>query len=649
MRAAPCFAARLYIWWATVFVAAGWILSWCGWLNRFGYVLALVPGVAGTAVIRRADRRPRGARRLLRRWRIRGRRFLPASYALLVLLVLLGALLHPPNMYDSLSFRIPRLLNWFAENRWHWIENPDVRMNTRVAGTEWLWAPLIQFTNTDRWLFLPNVISYLLLPGLVFSTFIRMGVRPRVAWDWMWLLPTGYCFLLQAGGIATDSYAAVFALGGLGLALDAARTRRALDAWLAILAGALLTSAKTSNLPLLLPIAIALIPSCRTLLGKPLQTAAVVSLGVLVSFLPTAALNHKHCGDWTGYVVEYRGVERAPLPPGAASDAATPGKVFRVSQPLVGIAGNAVNASLQNVVPPAFPWAKAWNNNLRQWLPDTLESVIFRNFEADYLRLGELQTELAGLGLGLSALAFVSLLAALRSRAWNPPKHQWWMLAVRWSPLISLGYLFTECGIGTVARLIAPYYPALLPLFLCSAAQSSLVRTPFWGRCVRAVVALALFTVVMLPERPLWPANLLLAKLAERFPNHASLRRAASVYSVYSERYDGFARLREVFPPEARVIGLVGNGDDPETSLWRPFGSRRVVGLLPANLAAAMQRHRLEYVVASSMAVEFLFREPIHEWSRRHELEPVAEVTLTLKVARGPEDWHLLRVRKPFP
>jgi hypothetical protein len=627
-------------------VAAGWILSSCGSLNLFGYIPVVALGLVGTAAIWRTDRRPRGMRSWHSRWRNRYRRFLPASYVGLVLLVLLGAALHSPNMYDSLSYRIPRLLNWFAENRWHWIETSDVRMNTRVAGTEWLWAPLIQFTNTDRWLFLPNLVAFLILPGLVFATFIRVGVRPRVAWNWMWLVPTGYCFLLQAGGIANDSYAAVFALGGLGLALEAARSRRVRDCWLAILAGALLTSAKTSNLPLLLPIAVALFPSIRMLLQHSLQTTFVAGISALVSFLPTAVLNQKYCGDWTGYVVEARGVERAPPPQGTAQDTGNPTKVFRVSEPLVGLAGNVVNATLQNLVPPAFPWARTWNDHIGELLPDKLETVIYRNFESDYLRLGELQTELAGLGMGLSALVFVSLGVALRFRSGNRADHNWWMRAIRWSPFVSLGYLFTQCGIGTVARLIAPYYPLLLPLFLVSSAQSALIRTRFWHRCVLGVVALSCFTVIMLPERPLWPARQFFVRLAEAFPGNRSLKRAVGVYSVYSGRYDGFAGIRDLLPPGVRVVGFVGL-DDPEASLWRPFGSRRIVGLIPANLPRAMRQHHLEYVVASSTTVEILFRESVEEWRRRYDMEPVAKVALTLKVARGSEDWYLLRVTNP--
>ena len=39
-------------------------------------------------------------------------------------------------------------------------------MNISACGMEWLSAPLILFSHTDRLLFLINWISYLMLPGL---------------------------------------------------------------------------------------------------------------------------------------------------------------------------------------------------------------------------------------------------------------------------------------------------------------------------------------------------------------------------------------------------------------------------------------------------------------------------------------------------
>src|SRR5204863_6928724 len=103
----------------------------------------------------------------------------------------------------------------------------------------------------ERWLFLVNLFSFALLPGLIFSVFTRLGVRPRVAWWWMWLVPGGYCYAMQAGSLATDAYAAVYALAAVGFALRCRDTRSAQDLWLSLLSAALLTATKQTNLLLL--------------------------------------------------------------------------------------------------------------------------------------------------------------------------------------------------------------------------------------------------------------------------------------------------------------------------------------------------------------------------------------------------------------
>src|SRR5208283_5640035 len=108
---------------------------------------------------------------------------------------------------------------------------------------EWLTAPLLLFTKSDRALFLINFISFLLLPGLIFSLFTRLGVRARVAWQWMWLLPTGYTFLLQAGSAANDAFPTVYALAALDFACRAWASRRPAQLGLSALCAALLTGA----------------------------------------------------------------------------------------------------------------------------------------------------------------------------------------------------------------------------------------------------------------------------------------------------------------------------------------------------------------------------------------------------------------------
>src|SRR6185295_5371592 len=137
---------------------------------------------------------------------------LPLAFAALAALAILGGVLYPPSNYDGLSYRIPRVLHWLTAEQWHWIHSGFFRLNTRACGHEWVSAPLILFTNTDRWVFLLGAVPLLFLPGLFFSLLTRLGAHVRVAAKWMWLLPTGYCYVLQAGGIGNDLFGAVFVL-----------------------------------------------------------------------------------------------------------------------------------------------------------------------------------------------------------------------------------------------------------------------------------------------------------------------------------------------------------------------------------------------------------------------------------------------------
>src|SRR5207248_92491 len=235
-------------------------------------------------------------------WRFR--HWLPGCFVVLAVLVFVGGALYPPSNHTALTYRTPRVLQWLSHGHWFWIHTSNYRMNDRACGIEWLSAPLLLFTQSDRSLFLLNFIPFLLMPGLVFSLFTRLGVRPRVAWQWMWLLPTGYNFLLQAGSLANDTFPTVFALATVDFALRARTSGKMSDLCYSLLAAALLTGAKAGNLPLLLPWAIAIFPALPLLRRNIPLTAAVALVAAVISFLPTAVLNAHYCGDWSGARLE---------------------------------------------------------------------------------------------------------------------------------------------------------------------------------------------------------------------------------------------------------------------------------------------------------------------------------------------------------
>src|SRR5438876_3667293 len=125
----------------------------------------------------------------------------------------------------------------------------------------------------------------------------------------MWLLPTGYVFLLQAGSAGNDAFPTVYALAAVDFACRAWTSRRPSDFWYSLLAVALLTGAKASNLPLVLPWLILLVPVLPLLRSKLAGTARVAFIAALVSVLPTAILNLHYSHTWSGLNLERTGMD----------------------------------------------------------------------------------------------------------------------------------------------------------------------------------------------------------------------------------------------------------------------------------------------------------------------------------------------------
>ncbi|EEF59573.1 hypothetical protein [Pedosphaera parvula] len=610
---------------------AGWILSALHQLNAVGYAVILLVGAALGFVWWRQAKAGEPSGSWVSTFKARFRRSFPRAFLVLAAMAFLGGLIYPPTNYDALSYRVPRILNWLAEGQWHWIHTEFHRLNSRSVGFEWVSVPIIALTKSDRLLFLINIISYLLLPGLIYSVFTRLGVRRRVAWHWMWLLPTAYCFLLQAGSIGNDLFGAVVGLAAVDFALRARVSSRVSDVWYSCLAAALLSSGKTSNLPLLLPWAIVILPTVPLLFKKFVPSIAVGMVAVGASFLPMAALNYKYCGDWTGLATENWQTNK--------------------QSPLFFIRHNILLIGLQNVVPPVFPMAKAWNRMMMKVIPPSSLQVLETNFEPGgaHLALGEMQIEEdAGLGLGISVLLVAGVIASLRrskaagSNLQTQPVGKGYRTAVLMSPFISLLAFMAKSGLTTAARLLTPYYGLLIPVFLVGRGNEGLVRNVWWRRFALLLFIAAGMLLIISPARPLWPARHVLAMAPNR--QNPLLQRAQSVYTVYGERANGFAPILEKLPPEATVLGLI-SFDDPETSLWKPFGSRRIKHVLQKDTAEDLRDRGIKYVLVSSEQFSLHYTEPFEEWLGRINAEVVQVIRLNLRASRGESEWRLVKLK----
>jgi hypothetical protein len=622
-------SVKLWLWVSALATLSGWTLSAIGQLNRAGYVaVATLAGVlVWLAYGRPGFKAPAGfswpklRRRFRRPW--------PLVFVIFAVLVFMGGVLYAPTNHTGLSYRTPRVLHWLSEGQWFWIHTPGYRMNDRACGFEWLSAPLLLFTRSDRALFLLNFIPYLLLPGLIFSVFTRLGVPRRVAWPWMWLLPTSYGFLLQAGSIGNDTFPAVYALAAVDFALRARSSRRASDLNYSLIAAALMTGAKASNLPLLLPWFIACVPLLPLLRKKWLSAGAVVVIAAAVSFIPTAVLNIIHCGDWSGLSLERAGMG--------------------MQSPVVGIWGNALLLLLHNLAPPFLPQAGWWNANILTVLPEAIVRPLSANFELGFHTLWELPTEdWAGLGMGLSLLLAASLAGGLplrwrraglkdRSRLPNPVQS-----GVLWGAWFALLAYCVKSGMVTGARLILPYYCLLIPALLLGAGQAQVVRRCWWKTIAWAGVALALVMLVVTPPRPLWPAMTVLGKVRDWKPDSRIVERAFKVYDVYRHRADPSATLRQALPAGLETVGFLADGDDLDISLWRPFLTRQVKHILVGDSGEQVRQRGIRYAVVGGA---FLAAKGIklEEWLARVRAEQVWTGTFTLKVAEGPQPWYIVR------
>jgi hypothetical protein len=368
--------------------------------------------------------------------------------------------------------------------------------------------------------------------------------------------------------------------------------------------------------------------------------SAVVLVSLLISFLPNAVLNFRHCGDWTGASVEDPGIARI--------------------RPLAAVIGNSVTLAVQNAVPTFYPVDKWSDDFINRHAASFVSSPRWQDFEGKRLHvtnLGELPLEdSAGLGFAITWILVVSVAAAM---IWRPghtatnrapeqaQPQQWARMAVLWSPYVALLSFMAKMGATTPSRLITPYYALLLPALLVGASQQSVVRARWWHRMAMGTFLFAVVVVVLSPSRPLWPANVILSGLRERYPNSALLERAERVYAVFRGRWDVLKPARDLLPPGAHDIGYTAFGDTPEASIWRPFGSRRIWYFLPSDPLSYLQERGIEFVVAGSDG------DPVHgnaldewlrPWLQQVNGTVVGRVSVNIKAKYGPATWYVIRL-----
>ena len=612
--------AGLWIIWVAWSCIAGWSLSALGALHTVGYLASLPVFIVAAILFWRKTAPPYPRQRRMAKWLRR----LTNSYALtafciIAALVFIGAIAHAPSNYDGVNYRLPRLLYWLQENHWHWIEGLDHRQNVSGMGHEWMIAPFIAITRSDRALFLINFIPFLLLPGLFFTAARGMGMRLRVAKWWMWLWPMAYGITLQAGSIGNDLLPATLALASLSFASEAKRSRPALCLFFSALAAAATTGAKSTTLPLGLPLGIYWCwVAWSTLSPRDIikVTCAAIPLAIPCSFLPLAIACLHHTGHWSGNPGNRHGAQ--------------------AKHPVAGIIGNSIEIGCGLLQPPILPSSKKINETIEQavedqpWYQWTKKGNPLYKFYTG----GEIsREEYSGVGIGITLL----LLTAVPLRQLDRRRYanacttlQWVMLT---STLVALLAFMSKMGTGGIARLSLPYLAisllSLLFFFRCAPADRSL-----FGRWLPLIPALCLLPGLILnPNRPLLPMDALAA--------HPSLpaayrQRIESVYQAYQNRSSILTPLLENIPLEDS-IGFAGGGNHSALGLFKPYGKRKVLSLTRSN------EYFAEWIVGTSEGIEKRMGISFQDWEAKSGYRLVERKEIISLATIGPETWYIYK------
>jgi hypothetical protein len=573
---------------------------------------------------------PRGSVR--RAWQLvprrRFRRVLPSLFLLLLAMALIGGALWRPEFADGLAYRTPRVLDWLHHQGWEWIHTMDQRKNNRGVGFEWTTAPLLLFTHTDRSLFLINLASLALLPGLIFAFLRAEWVRPRVAWNWSWVLAGATGFVMQAGSIAADLHAVPFYLAAIVFARRAAVGGGWRDLSFSALGIALASCVKPFNLVLYLPWLIAIYPALRVVLRRRVwHLAWLIPVATVCSFVPLAAINIQHTGSWTGLT---------PKPETGRIE-------FTPVSPAIGFVGNAWLIVSQNVLPPFVPRPASWQA-LQNRLAATPTGRRFNeSFENLFFVVREQEAEsTAGLGLAVVLLLLATTIAAPRlpPRVRVPPS-VWLADCSIWLGLLAF---MLQAGANEAGRLVMPFYIPLLAPLLRRAGWPVVVRRRWWKRAAILAMLYPAGLLLISRGRPLLPWEPLLTFMHKVQPASATWPRALAAYQAHERRADLFAPVRAALPPEEKVIGLAARVAK-EATLWIPFGSRFIAAVTAEDTIEDLQQRGIRYVVVQEQEPGKPMP-PIDGWLKKRS--DLVKVTNTIEIestlSQNGETWRIVRI-----
>jgi hypothetical protein len=210
--------------------------------------------------------------------------------------------------------------------------------------------------------------------------------------------------------------------------------------------------------------------------------------------------------------------------------------------------------------------------------------------------------------------------------------------------VIALAFYMAKIGNPSAARLIASYYPVVVAaLLVLLSLDGRYARRPVvaW---VGILAMLSAFPLVILsPARPLFPVAWVSEFIAAHQLSSPIAKRFDQVYTTYSHRADPYRELIALIPPEEHTVGLFVAGDEPDAPAWRPFGTRKIIDVMPTEARKELKARNINYVLVSFAAL-YTNQTTIDAALARWGGTLVSQQMVTLKVHLGPEPFYLLRL-----
>jgi hypothetical protein len=204
-----------------------------------------------------------------------------------------------------------------------------------------------------------------------------------------------------------------------------------------------------------------------------------------------------------------------------------------------------------------------------------------------------------------------------------------------------LAYM-SKMGSEAAPRLIAPYYVMMiLGVVSIAALDGAVMMRSLWKITGCLTLASAFIPLTLNPARPLFPVNLTENLLEKLGASPSRLGRFHDVYQLYSSRFDALASLRGDLSPSDTTVGFIGS-DDPEDSLWLPFGSRRVVDLLPSDPIEKLNNENIHSIVVSKACLGIAGQISIDDVATKWAAKNVVQKKLLIKAQRGEEVWYVI-------